>query len=267
MILAAMLISLSIVGIDITVLGVFGGALGVGLGFGLQKIASNYVSGFIILLDRSLRLGDTINVAGFQGHGHADPHALHRRARARRHRNADSERKAHHRRGAEPLVVPDARQREGRRAGEPIAPTSIARCTLLVEATHGVERVLHDPAPAALPRRVSARTASISNWASGSRMPRRAPAASRSQVNRNIWRLFASTALKFRSRNAIYRIVDGLPTRSRRRRDRADSAIACVGDRRSNYAGSAAIARIASARIIRPTLRHTPEIEWRQMRS
>ncbi len=43
--LAAVLISLSLVGIDITVLGVFGGALGVGLGFGLQKIASNYVSG------------------------------------------------------------------------------------------------------------------------------------------------------------------------------------------------------------------------------
>lgn len=61
MILAAILVSLSIVGIDITVLGVFGGALGAGLGFGLQKIASNYVSGFIILLDRSLRLGD-INI-------------------------------------------------------------------------------------------------------------------------------------------------------------------------------------------------------------
>jgi len=67
LILAAVLVSLSIVGIDITVLGVFGGALGVGLGFGLQKIASNYVSGFIILLDRSLHLGDTINVSGLQG--------------------------------------------------------------------------------------------------------------------------------------------------------------------------------------------------------
>ncbi len=66
-VLAAVLISLSLVGIDITVLGVFGGALGVGLGFGLQKIASNYVSGFIILIDRSLRIGDTINVSGLQG--------------------------------------------------------------------------------------------------------------------------------------------------------------------------------------------------------
>ena len=67
LILAAILVSLSLVGIDVTVLGVFGGALGVGLGFGLQKIASNYVSGFIILIDRSLRIGDTINVPGLQG--------------------------------------------------------------------------------------------------------------------------------------------------------------------------------------------------------
>ena len=57
----AILIALPVVGIDMTVLSVFGGALGVGLGFGLQKIASNYVSGFIILLDRSIRIGDLVS--------------------------------------------------------------------------------------------------------------------------------------------------------------------------------------------------------------
>ncbi len=63
----AVLIGLSSVGIDITVLGVFGGAIGVGLGFGLQKITSNYISGFIILLDRSIKIGDLISVAGIEG--------------------------------------------------------------------------------------------------------------------------------------------------------------------------------------------------------
>ncbi|MEQ1599949.1 MAG: mechanosensitive ion channel domain-containing protein [Methylotenera sp.] len=58
----ATLIALSAVGLDITLLSVFGGALGVGLGFGLQRIASNYVSGFIILLDKSMQIGDVISV-------------------------------------------------------------------------------------------------------------------------------------------------------------------------------------------------------------
>lgn len=60
--LLALLLSLSLVGIDITALSVFSGALAVGLGFGLQKIASNYVSGFIILLDRSVQLGNLISL-------------------------------------------------------------------------------------------------------------------------------------------------------------------------------------------------------------
>ena len=63
----AILIALTLIGIDITVLSVFGGALGVGLGLGLQKIASNYVSGFVILLDRSIRPGDLVTIGERQG--------------------------------------------------------------------------------------------------------------------------------------------------------------------------------------------------------
>jgi small-conductance mechanosensitive channel len=67
LVVLAVLIVLPLVGIDLTVLSVFGGAVGVGLGFGLQKIASNYVSGFIILLDRSIRIGDLITADKFYG--------------------------------------------------------------------------------------------------------------------------------------------------------------------------------------------------------
>ena len=67
LILVAVLIGLPLVGIDITTLSVFGGALGVGLGLGLQRIAANYVSGFIILLDRSIRIGNLIDVVTMRG--------------------------------------------------------------------------------------------------------------------------------------------------------------------------------------------------------
>ena len=62
-----LMFALSAVGVDLTALSVLGGALGVGLGFGLQKLASNYVSGFVILLERSLRIGDNVRVDGFEG--------------------------------------------------------------------------------------------------------------------------------------------------------------------------------------------------------
>ncbi|MDB5764123.1 MAG: mechanosensitive ion channel [Herminiimonas sp.] len=67
LILIAILVSLSLVGIDLTVLSVFGGALGVGLGLGLQKIVSSYVSGFVILLERSLAIGDMVMVDKYYG--------------------------------------------------------------------------------------------------------------------------------------------------------------------------------------------------------
>lgn len=63
----AVFVALPIAGIDITTLSIFSGAVGVGLGFGLQKIASNYVSGFIVLLDRSIRIGDLVTVGTRRG--------------------------------------------------------------------------------------------------------------------------------------------------------------------------------------------------------
>ncbi len=67
LVVLAVVVALPIVGIDLTVLSVFGGALGVGIGLGLQRIASNYVSGFILLLERSIRIGDMITADQFYG--------------------------------------------------------------------------------------------------------------------------------------------------------------------------------------------------------
>ena len=62
LILLAMAVALGAVGVDLTALTVLSGALGVGLGFGLQKVVSNFISGVIILLDRSIKPGDTISL-------------------------------------------------------------------------------------------------------------------------------------------------------------------------------------------------------------
>lgn len=60
--ITAFLFTLNILGINLTSLTILGGALGIGLGFGLQKIASNFVSGLILLMERSLKIGDLIEL-------------------------------------------------------------------------------------------------------------------------------------------------------------------------------------------------------------
>ena len=62
-----LIVALSAVGIDLTALSVLGGAVGVGIGLGLQKLAANYVSGFVILTERSMRIGDNVRIDNFEG--------------------------------------------------------------------------------------------------------------------------------------------------------------------------------------------------------
>ena len=116
LLVVGVLIALQAVGIDLTVLTVFGGALGVGIGLGLQKLASNYIAGFTILLDRSIRLGDMITVDNRFGVVAKADVALRRRAQPRRRRGDRAERDAGDDDRAQPLVH------------EPRSPASACRC-------------------------------------------------------------------------------------------------------------------------------------------
>lgn len=188
LLLAAVLISLESVGIDVTVLGVFGGALGVGLGLGLQKIASNYVSGFIILLERSLRLGDQITVAGYQGV------VTQIRTRYTVLRGLD---------GIETIIpneklVGDPVQNHSSHVtrGNAKALVQIAygadvdlAMRLLVQATQDVPRLLQDPPPAAYMTGFAANgiDLELSYWVEEAAL---GTGLVRSSVNQAIWRLF-----------------------------------------------------------------------------
>ena len=204
-VLAAILISLSIVGIDITVLGVFGGALGVGLGFGMQKIASNYVSGFIILLDRSLRIGDTISTGGQQGM------VTQIRTRYTVVRGLD---------GIETLIpneklITDVVQNQSSyltrgyaKAAVQIAYTSDVEqaMALLVQAADDVPRVLREPVPTPYlvgfgPDGINLELGFwIADAATGT-------GGVRSTVNRNIWRLFSEHGISIPLAQREVRIV------------------------------------------------------------
>lgn len=154
MIMVAVLISLSLVGIDLTVLSVFGGALGVGLGLGLQKLVSSYVSGFVVLLERSLTLGDVVNVDKFSGQ------IVKINTRYTVLKGGD---------GSEAIIpnemlvsspvqnlcLSDRNTRVAARFLVEHAADAQALLTAIPEAVHALPRVLQHPAPAALLNRVA----------------------------------------------------------------------------------------------------------------
>ena len=148
LLLVGFLFALSAVGVDLTALSVLGGALGVGLGFGLQKLAANYVSGFVILFERSLRIGDLVKIDNFEGVV-TDIKTRYTLIRAPNGREA---------------IVPNEKLITERVENLSLADTRVLLTTdvsvgyesdvdlvqkILVDAAAGCGRVLKDPAPAA----------------------------------------------------------------------------------------------------------------------
>ena len=105
----ALLIGLNAVGIDLTAFTVLSGAIGVGLGFGLQKIVANFVSGIILLAERSIKPGDIIEVGGTHGFVTSLGGALHDIARPRRQGIPDPERDIDHEPGGQLVLYQPVR--------------------------------------------------------------------------------------------------------------------------------------------------------------
>ncbi|VVD64871.1 mechanosensitive ion channel protein MscS [Pandoraea eparura] len=211
--LIAVLTTLSFVGIDITVLGVFGGALGVGLGFGLQKIASNLVSGFIILLDRSVRIGDLITVSPYHGT------VSQINTRYTVVRGLD---------GVEALVPNEQlvtnvvqnhsfTETRGRaKVNVQVAYSADVELamSLMLKAAVGIPRVLADPAPSALLLNFGADGMDLEMgfWVQD---PAQGSGAIRSEINLRIWRTFREHGIEIPYAQREIRILndwtDGLP--------------------------------------------------------
>ena len=207
----ASLVALEAAGIDLTALTVFGGALGVGLGFGLQRIASNFISGFIVLFDRSIRPGDVITIGDKFGW----VQELHARYIVVRDRD-----------GVERLIP-----NETLITNEVInwsytdrnvrlkLPVSISygddperAMALLVEAARGVSRVLDDPAPAARLMNFGDNGIELELriWIND---PQQGLANVRTDVNVRIWRLFREAGITIPFPQRDLHLVDGLPAR------------------------------------------------------
>lgn len=149
LLLAGVLIALGAAGIPLGALGVFGGALGVGIGFGLQKMAANYVSGFVILAERSLRIGDVVKVDGFEGRV-SDIHTRYTVIRALNGRESIVPNELLITSRVENASLADRRVQLTTTVGVAYGTDIPALTPYLVAAVGAVTRVLDNPAPAVL---------------------------------------------------------------------------------------------------------------------
>ena len=160
-----LIVALSAVGIDLTALSVLGGAIGVGVGLGLQKLAANYVSGFVILAERSMRIGDNVRVDGFEAASRYQG-ALHRHPVAVRARIHRAQRTDHYQPGRKSSLA-DSRVWISTVVSVGYDSDVDVVMPLLAQATLESERVLRDPAPS-VALSALAPTDWSSPWGSGS---------------------------------------------------------------------------------------------------
>lgn len=143
-----LLLALSAVGIDLTALSVLGGAVGVGIGLGLQKLAANYVSGFVILAERSMRIGDNVRVDNFEGRI-TDINARYTVIRSASGRESIVPNEMLITNRVENLSLADSRVWQSTVVSVAYDSDVALVSRLLVEAALAQERVLRDPAPSA----------------------------------------------------------------------------------------------------------------------
>jgi len=141
-----LIVALSAVGIDLTALSVLGGAIGVGIGFGLQKLASNYVSGFVILAERSMRIGDNVRVDNFEGRI-TDINARYTVIRALNGRESIVPNEVLITNRVENMSLADNRIWQSTIVSVAYDSDVDQVITLLLEAALSQERVLRDPGP------------------------------------------------------------------------------------------------------------------------
>ena len=141
-----LMLSLSAVGIDLTALSVLGGAVGVGIGFGLQKLAANYVSGFVILAERSMRIGDSVKVDGFEGRI-SDIKARYTVIRAPNGRESIVPNEMLINSRVENLSLADSRVLQSTAVSVAYGSDVPQVMTLLTQVCTSQEKVLTDPAP------------------------------------------------------------------------------------------------------------------------
>ena len=147
LLLLGLMFALSAAGIDLTALGVLGGALGVGIGLGLQKLAANYVSGFVILAERSVRIGDMVRVDGFDGRI-TDINTRYTVIRALNGRESIVPNEMLVTQRVENLSLADPNVALGTDVQVAYGTDVAALVPKLQEAVRGVPRVLSDPMPA-----------------------------------------------------------------------------------------------------------------------